>query len=223
MPVNPQFLAARAAEARQRHLAHLRAPCWLVLHRPGRASVRTPLVPLTLRHWLALRVAGNRFVCGGAPQLADLFLFLWQLHPQHATALPEREPAIAQLARGRFRFLRLAFAYGSLSAARRHRRLERAVRQCDFSAACAAVQAFLRITEQDAPPPSAGSRLRAGPATPDRCAADNLVDWLMTTYRMTHAEALDLPLAVGHQLYRERLLQQPDGDLEVFAPSDSLL
>lgn len=222
MPVNARFLAARAAERHRRDLAHLGALGWITLRRDGRPLLRTPLVPLTTRHELALGVERNAFFDGRRPLPADLHLLLYRLHPDWAPVRPGREGAVADLARARCRLLRQWWATGSLAAALAHRRLARAARRCDLGAAVAAVRAYLDAALQDAPR-SAGRRRRTSLAAPPRHAADNLTDWLMTTYGMSHAAALDFPVALGHQLYRERRLQAPDGILEVSDPSDDLL
>lgn len=223
MPINPRFLAARAAERRLRALIHLRALCWLPLRRSGIVIGRTPLVPLTLRSRLELKLARNSFFLAGAPPLlGDVFLFLWRLHPHYCALRPLRAGAIANLASRRFRFLRVWWAHGSFRAAVAHRLLTARVRRCDLSAAISSIQAFLAATYQDNAGDDAKVR-RRGSAAPERDETDNQVDYLMTVYRLTAEQALDLPLALAHQLYRERQLQKPDGDLNVFAPSDALL
>lgn len=42
--------------------------------------------PMTLRHYLSLRLARNPFVCGGTPLERDAFLFLWQVSPSYSPA-----------------------------------------------------------------------------------------------------------------------------------------
>ena len=224
MPVNPKFIAARELERRHRDLAHLRALCWFPLRRYGGVFTRTPLVPFTRRHRIELDLARNAFVTPGAPiLLGDVFLFLWRLHPRYRAARPGREQLLAHLDRAKplARFLRLWRALGSLSATCLHRRLTRCVRRADLFAATGSINAFLDIAYQDAPGSDAeGAYI---PAAAARHVADNRADWLMSTYHLTHEQALDFPLALEHQLMRERALQLPDGELNVFAPSDLLL
>lgn len=227
MPVNPRFLAARAAESRQRDLAHLRALCWVPLKRHGVIFTRSPIVPLTRRHRIELTLANNAFFGPQPHLLGDVFLFLWRLHPHYRAPRFGRESVIAQLDLKRARFFRLWFALGSHRSAALHRRLTRCVRRCDLRAAVASIHAFFDVTYQDAPGEDTGKNhdgvCRRSAIAPARQASDNRLDWLMSTYRMSHEEALDFPIALEHQLYREREFNEPDGELRIFAPSDLLL
>jgi hypothetical protein len=226
MPVNPKFLAARAAERSHRDHAHLRSFAWLTLTRAGRATCSTPLVPFTLRHRLALRLARNAFFCARPVLRGDVFLFLWRLHPLYRAPRFGYESVVAGLQFRRFRLLRLWLALGSLRSAIMHRRLTRFVRQCDLSVARERIEAFLSVADQDLPGAEIGEghgQVRRSRIAPERNDADNLVDWLMSTYHLSHDEALDLPVAVANQLYRDRLFDTPDAELKIFAPSDLLL
>lgn len=228
MPVNPRFLAARAAERRQRDLAHLRALAWLPLRRGGVVFTRAPLVPLTLRHTLELRLARNAFFTPQPALLGDVFLFLWRLHPLYRTPQLARAPLVAELSHRRLKLLRLWLALGSFEAAFCHRRLTRLVRQCDLSAAVASIEGFIEVAYQDVPGDDVsgdGRRRtsRRSSVAPERHAADNTVDYLMSNYHLSHDQALDLPISLINQLYRDRMFSDPECELKIFAPSDALL
>lgn len=220
MPINPKFLRARALERRNRDIAHLRLVTWLTLRSCGRVIGQTPLMPFSMRHRMELRLAGNSLVCGGTILPADVFLFLWRLHPFYVRPCFDREQFVAHLAVSRFKFVRLWLALGSFRSARAHRRLTRLVARCDQVAVVAAINEFLDIAEQDAPGVPVATVSGVAPQTHD---ADNLLTWMMGRYGMEYNEALDMPVAVTNQLYREYMLQQPDGELNVFSPSDRLL
>jgi hypothetical protein len=230
MPVNPQFLAARAAEHRNRLLTHvgLAEPLEIPFRFPHSAfrlqpsAFRIPQLLLTERMRLELQLAGNAFVTGREPLLGDVFVALWRLHPEFCRPRPGRLAAIRHLDRGGLRFARLWYAYGSWRAARVHRWLSRCVARCDLFAATELIRERFAIADQDAP----GAPLEAtyrSPVAPGFCYYDDLVEYFATTYHLAPAAVLDLPRALIHQLYRTRQLSQPDGELAVFAPSDSLL
>lgn len=227
MPINEKFLAARAAERRHRDLAHLKALAWLPLRRHGDIFIRTPVVPLTLRHQIEMRMKGNALFSRGPVLLGDVFLFLWRLHPLYRTPSFGREKWIARLDLRWFRFLRLWIALRSFRAASAHRKLTAQVRQCDLGAALAIIREFVGIAEQDETCSVASDddapRVFQSAAAPERHHADNIISYLMAEFRLSHDEALDFPTAIANQLYRERVLSTPDGELSVFAPSDSLL
>lgn len=216
MPVNPRFLAARAAERRNRDIAHVRALAWVRLRRAGKPLATTPIVPLTMRHRLELRLAGNGFFASGRVYLSDVFGLLWRLHPLYRPLRLGCEEV--QVGSG---LLRSWIALGSLRSALARRRLAAVVMACDLPEAVAALDEFLLSTEQDAPAAPDGAR--RAPAAPERHDADNMLELLMNLYGLSHDAALDLPVAVANQLYRERMFSVPDGELEIFAPSDRLL
>jgi hypothetical protein len=226
MPINPQFLAARAAERRQRLLTHLALPELVAIPLRRGGAFRVPQVLITERIRLELHLAGNALVCGRAPLLGDVFLCLWRHHPEFRRPLPARAAVLRDLGRwpALLRLALLRYAYGDLSVARLHRWLSRRVAACDLFAAEKILAGRLRTAEQDAP--AAAYESGAGTpsaAAPEFCAVDDLVDWLSTTYGLSPAAALDVPRALVHQLWRNRQLAQPDGELAVFAPSDALL
>jgi len=227
MPINPRFLQARATERQFRDLQHLGVLTWVPLRRGGKLFARTPLVPLTLRHQLQFRIDGNAFYALRPILLGDVFQILWRLHPRYQPVRAGRERMVTNHAARAGKLLRLWMATGSFPAALAHRRLSRWVARCELEPVIAAVHEFLERTDQDQTGEEttgdAQSRRYRSPISPDRQPADNLVDYLMTAYRLSHAEALDFPIALGNQLYRERLLQQPEGELQIFAPSDRLL
>jgi hypothetical protein len=96
------------------------------------------------------------------------------------------------------------------------------VRRADLFAAATLIRERLAIADQDAP----GAPLEAtrrSPLAPDFCRYDDLVDYIASTYAIAPTAVLDLPRAMVHQLFRNRQLSRPDGELAVFAPSDALL
>jgi hypothetical protein len=100
------------------------------------------------------------------------------------------------------------------------------VQRCDVGRATTAIREFLAQSGQDEPSVDDENVNRPGrysPAMPDRCGTDNFVEYAMKHYGMTPDQVLDTPIALFHQLYREHLLATEDGELAVFAPSDSLL
>jgi hypothetical protein len=221
MPVNSQFLAARSAERRFRLLAHTRAVCWLALANEHGIFAHTPLLPLTERHRAELTLLRCAFFTGGIRTSGDVVVFLWRLHPFYRAPQFGRERWMSRRVPTALRLFAMAFALGSWRAAWAHARVVDYVRCCDLQRAIAAIHGFLDNTEQDAPGAEAARTVSL--AAPDRRGVDNQVEWLMANYAMTHDQALDFPIAVANQLYRDRLLQRADGELEVFAPSDALL
>lgn len=218
-----KFFAARAAEQRQRDLIHLGAIAWLPLRRGNHVFASVPLKPYTLRHELEFFLAGNGFVTRRDIQRADVFLFLWRLHPFYCAPRFGREAYVARLAKSHAKLLRLWLAFGSLRSAITHRRLTGLLRRCDYPAVVRSIRGFLDLVEQDAPgePSDTGGRPhRHATRAPGHQRSDNWADWLMSTYGMTYEAALDIPIALVHQLHRERMLQLPDGELMVFSPSD---
>lgn len=80
----------------------------------------------------------------------------------------------------------------------------------------------MALADQDAPGAPIESA-RPSALTPPFCYYDDLVDYMATAYHVPPLAVLDLPRALVHQLYRNRQLARPDGELNVFAPSDALL
>ena len=229
MPINEKFLTARAAERRHRLLTHLGLPQLVELPLRGGGACRVPQVLSTERILLELRLAGSPFLAGRAPLLGDVFLWLWRHHPEFARPIPERAHLLRGLDRVP-RLLRLPLlwaAYGSLRTARLHRWLSARVAACDLFAAERIVRERWQTAEQDAPAAECaepGARRAApSPLLPEFCPVDDVVDWLCSRYHLTPAQTLDLPRALVNQLWRNRQLAQPDGELAVIAPSDALL
>jgi hypothetical protein len=228
MSINEQFLAARAAEQRFRLMVHARAVCWIRMHSRNGKGVfaHTPIAPLTQRHRIELSLVRCAFFAAGEPSEADVLVFLWRLHPHYRAAVIGREKWLAARAPGFLcRFL-FAYAYGSLQAGNAYVRLASLVRHCDVAKAAQSIRAFLLQSDQDEPGIEESNVYRPriySSAAPDRCGADNFVDYAVKTFRLTPDQALDIPIALLHQLYREQLLATPDGELAVFAPSDALL
>ena len=120
------------------------------------------------------------------------------------------------------------YAFGSWRSTWAHARLTEWVRCCDVQAAAAAIDHFIDRAFQDEPGEEVEAekgkvkRRYVSPLAPERCALDNLVEWSMRQYDMTPDQVLDFPIALHNQLYRERMLQAPESELAVVAPSDRL-
>ena len=224
MPINDKFLAAREQEMRNRYMAHLKLAHPIELRMlPDGDRATTRMIPLTERHRVEMRFIRNAFFTGTAPLLGDVFLFLWRLNPDFCRPTPARAWAVRELVRKSFHFQRLWFALGTWRSAAAHRRLTRLVRRCDLFAAEEAIYAWLGIAEQDAPGVPTDEPLRASRIKPQSCYPDHLVEYCTHKYNMSPTAILDAPCALLYQLYRAHILSLPDGELEVFAPSDRLL
>jgi hypothetical protein len=80
---NAAFVAAQAAEERNRLMAWLdRAPDLSLRTRGGRVLV-FPVLTLRWRHVLTLLRSGNAFVSTATPAAGDVAEILWLLHPWH--------------------------------------------------------------------------------------------------------------------------------------------
>jgi hypothetical protein len=150
------------------------------------------VVPLTARIKLELQLAGNAFVTGRAPLLADVFDFLWRCHPNFRRpdgTMPNR-PA------GR----------GSAVLAFLARRwLVRKVRGIDLFDAEWVIRLYLADLEQDAPADEevveSGRKARLIPP-PRAHWVDNLIVSFARQFPMTIDQILDCPLQIVYQLYR---------------------
>ena len=224
--ISPAFFAARETEQRQRLLAYLPfpAPLRLPVLRPARGwrrlwswvrhpapQIVCPIVHLTERHRLELTVAGNAFFTGQDPLLGDVQIFLWRLHPAFFRPDGSHPNQPHQTLPGDGRKARQALA--------RH------IPRVDLFAAERIIRAYIAQTAQDRQT-STNTSNRSGyrsPLLPDPNSWDDLCDYAMATWHMSRDEALDTPRALLFQLHRNRLLCTPEGELEVFAPSDRLL
>lgn len=227
MPINEKFLTARAAEARQRLLTHVGVEEAIEIPyrwpRRGHRAFRVPQRLLTERMRLELQLSRNAFVCPPAgPLLGDVYGALWRMHPEFCRPRPERAHLLRYFRRARGKLFLLWYAYGRLRTARLQRWLSAQVAACDLFAATAALRARFAAAEQDAPGASLEDRRRPLVAPPF-CYFDDLVDYFSSHYHLSPEQVLDLPRALVHQLYRNRQLSEPDGELSVFAPSDALL
>jgi hypothetical protein len=206
MPVNAKFLAARAAEQRNRLIAYL----------PGPAPVCGVMIRhLTPRAAAELSLAGNAFAASTPPLRADVFQFLWRLHP--AFERPRRIAPGATL-------LRSVRAYGFRAGLARWR-LARYVHRYSLPGAIAEIRAYLSTVYQDAPgDDDPGTRAARSLVRPPMCWVDNYtLHFLRILPGLTPETMVDVPLARLFQLDREHRLRQPDGELNVFDPSDRLL
>lgn len=220
-----KFIKARAGEMRFRLMVHVRAICWLRVSNRDGVFAHAPVVPMTERHRLELILASCAFFRGLRPEREDVKRFLWRLNPAYRAPVVGREKWLAR------RFLGvvwMALACESIRAAFAYARLRSMVEKCDVAETSAEIVRFIAQSEQDAPggeetETKPKKKKRRSSAAPPRCYADNFVEHVMRNYGLTPDQALDLPIALFNQLYREHLLSQPDGELAVFAPSDALL
>jgi len=227
MPVTPQFIAARQQEHRNRLIAHLPQPpallfpirrptafwprLWSFLRCP-QSHIRVNIVHLTERHRLELTFVQNAFFTGQNALLGDVQLFLWRLHPFFSRPDGTRPNQVHSVHLQR-------------DSHRARRRIARLIPLIDLHAAEIIIHSYLATTAQDfqsSDDTPTGSRVRSR-LLPETCYFDDLCDYLMQTWHMTRAEVLDTPRALLFQLHRNRLLREPDGHLNVFAPSDRLL
>lgn len=228
MPINQKFLEARAAEQRFRLMVHVRALCWIRMHARNGDGVfaHTPILPLTERHRLELILVRCAFFMYEDATEADVLVFLWRLHPHYRAPIVGRERWLMKRIPRALHWLVYAYAYGSLRAGTAYVRLAKIVRACDVARAAGSIRQFIAQSQQDEPGVDEPNVLRKrvhSAAAPDRCGTDNFVDYVMRNYGLTPDQALDAPIALFHQLYREQLLAGPDGELAVFSPSDALL
>lgn len=243
MPITPQFLAARAAEQRARITTYLPypAPVQIAVQPPSFRFwriARLTLWLLTARRWLLfpvthyterqrlelLMVTGsNAFLSRDTPLLGDVFQILWRLHPDFIRPdgeLPNhRHPGQPP---------RYATFTERLRSLWCRRQLRRSVRRLNLSSATATLRAFLARAEQDAPTSEdytiRGPRRSISERAPAHCAPDELCDYYLRDYALTRDEVLDSPRAWLHQLHRSRTLSEdPDADIKLIAPSDSIL
>lgn len=225
MPVTPQFLAARAAEHQQRLITYLPRPpaLRLPIHRPRGwrrllrklrypwPSLVCPVVHLTERHCLELRVTANALLTDRAPLLGDVQKFLWRLHPWFFR--PD----------GTFPNLAAGAPRPSYRQARRAlRRLVRLVPLVDLFAAEIELNRFIAATQQDLQPPADAQPVRSR-IRPEPCYYDSLAEGALRAWNLTPAQVLDLPRALVFQLQRNALLRDPSEADLVTAPSDALL
>lgn len=215
MPVNPKFLAARAAEIRNRQLAHLAVPAPLC---------GVPVRHLTPRHVNELRLAGNAF-CGGGeqPMRGDIFQFLWRLHPDFARPVRAwpRWPS-----RG-LELVKNLYAFGWRAGWARYR-LVRNVAGRSVVISALEIEGYLATVYQDLQaadlPTGAKGKQRCIPLLPPGSWLDNYcLSFLRLVPGWTPEQIVDCPLARLLQLHRESLLLQEDGELSVIDPSDALL
>lgn len=230
------YHTARSAEIRNRLITYLPtpAPVALLLRAPTfrflrgvrlglwRAHtggfVRVPLVHFTLRHRAELSLTENALLTARPPEAADVFQFLWRLHPWFM------RPGSILANQGH----RRATASEARHARRIRARLIRTVAALDIPLAVLVLRAWLSIAWQDEP--SADYDLSAGEsghAAPDRAPPVNIIDdycdYFLRSYGLTRADVLDSPQAWLFQLHRNRTLAEPDGADRVIDPSSALL
>ncbi len=108
------------------------------------------VLPLTLRHYIVLRLVGNPLIRGGTPSPNDVKNLLWLLSPNYTTSGPSRKRFDRRCRRLFYppRFMALFNTRFSRAwyEMRRTRQLERAARIIDT------IRAFVAESMQDRPP-----------------------------------------------------------------------
>lgn len=143
----------------------------------------SPVRPLTLRHVLELMLAGNAFFTGRRALLADVFDFLWRLHPA---------------------FYRPGSAHRYFDWPSRER-LVRRVRGLDLLHAEREIHQFISAAYADHPGEESSEDGGTAPKllVPHANLVDALVEWFAATYSWSPATTLDMPIAQLFQLRRQ--------------------
>lgn len=222
MPINPQFLAARAKEQSARLLTYLPWPRPIVVTLRSRGGwlswwprnpVTSPVVHFTERHHVELTFAQNAFVIGARPLRGDVFQFLWRLHPEFMRP----DGTLANQGHRRATWCERR------RARRVQKALHRAARLCDLDHTAIALRAYLSAVELDANAYIADEkpRKRRGLAVAPHNYFDDYTEYMARTYGLTPEAAMDMPRALSFQWQRQRaLLAEPEF---VSDPSDELL
>lgn len=142
----------------------------------------SPVRPLTLRHVLELMLAGNAFFTGRRALLADVFDFLWRLHPAFF-----RPGSVDRF-----------FDWPS------RERLVRRVRTIDLRAAEHEIFAYIQEAYADRPgddgePDGAQPKL----LIPHANLVDALIEWFAAMYGWEPSTTLGMPVAQLFQLRRQ--------------------
>lgn len=202
MPFSEKFLAARAAEQRQRLLNYLPQALPLRLPLANGRVVSVPQMHVTLRSTdLDLRLIGSPFIVGGRATRPDAWRYLWRHHP----AYPGREAGLLGRLRAAAARLHLAWICGRLM----------------WPAAAYLIKERIDLADMDAPPAETGS-CAPSLAAPPCCIIDDLRVHF-AAHGISLSELLDQPKALLLQFVRAEALAAPDGELDVIDPSDALM
>lgn len=201
----PTFEQARAREEENRIIAHLPY---------ARPLLGQPIVTLTWRHCLELTLARNAFFTNQAPELGDVFDFIWRLHP--AFFRPDgTRPNLPEGARIVARW-RCALVRAALAAR---------VRRFSLAAARAAVEAWIDASYQDMPTESTNKNGSEASAVSRLSPRLTWFDSVVAQYEAgghSRHYALDLGVALSFQMMRARLIASGEG-ARCVAPSDKLI
>lgn len=210
MPVNPAFLAARAAEQRQRLISYLPEAEPLALPLASGRVVSVRQVHLTLRIEAELDLIENPMIAGGKATRLDAFRFLWRHHPRfmRAGTLPNaghRQASFWEALRSRLTRLWLAWICGRLA----------------WPLAAVCLSERLKLSRLDSGGSTSADDAPA-PAAPPHCSLDEFCR-LFLPRGLNRDAVLDSPLSWLFQQLRADALAGPDGELAVIDPSDALL
>lgn len=148
--------------------------------------------PMTMRHVLALRMAGSAFFCGGTlPDEFDAFGFIWLLSPLYDPANAKRKETMLAACEKFMPPTRRLWQSRKRHQARKAKRFEA------FMSALKEVQGFIYETFMDQPPSSGEGQAKAYYSD-----AAALVDQFGSEYGWTADYTLDLPLKVAFQLLK---------------------
>lgn len=218
MPVNEKFLQARAAEQRQRATTHLPLPPPFRVPLRAGDFYRVDQVHYTERLRLEFVLLGNPLLLPGehAASLDQVLQVLWRLHPLFYRRSTRSFPNLAGQP--------LATLWLRFESWRESRRLRRVLARSALALTVHQLRARLRAADQDEPASDGepGEALPS-PAAPPVNQWDDLADYYSRLWSVPPGYVLDMPRALLWQLHRNRLLAQPEGELLVIDPSDSLL
>lgn len=218
MPVNEKFLQARAAEQRNRATTHLPLPPPFRVPLRAGDFYRVDQVHYTERLRLEFVLLGNPLLLPGehAASLDQVLQVLWRLHPLFYRRSTRSFPNLTGQP--------LATLWLRLESWRESRRLRRVLARSALALTVHQLRARLRAADQDEPAADGEPGEAApSPAAPPVNQWDDLADYYSRLWSVPPGYVLDMPRALLWQLHRNRLLAQPEGELLVIDPSDSLL
>lgn len=202
MRYSPEIAAILSAEENSRTIS------WLQVA-PDLCGVRQ--AHLTPRAQNELMLAGNAFFTTRRALLADVFDFLWRLHPGYRRPLRPhylRRRSVNTLQRR----LTLWLAFGDHKTAQIFHTLERHVRRIDLHQAESQIRAHLEFIFQDRPATDESSESATDSLfhKPRAHWLDNYVDFFASRYGWPVDHILDQPMARLLQLYRATAIAHGD-------------